>query len=66
MLGEVKESFPVNLVMQSLGSFDNEKIRPVYTKMMLLPGNEVAQIHRYLDPGARMEVCKGYCRDSAS
>jgi hypothetical protein len=24
---------------------------------MLLPGNEVAQIHRYLDLGANMEVC---------
>ncbi len=57
MLNEIKERFPENLVMQSLGSFDNESIRPVYKKMMLLPGNEVAQIHRYLDLGARMEVC---------
>ncbi len=57
MLGEVKERFPENLVMQSLGSFDDERIRPVYRKMMLLPGNQVAQVHRYLDPGAPMEVC---------
>jgi hypothetical protein len=57
MLGEIKNRFPENLVMQSLGSFDNENVRPVYRKMMLLPGNEVAQVHRYLDPGADMELC---------
>lgn len=58
MLEEVKNRFPENLVMQSLGSFDDERIRPVYRKMMLLPGNQVAQVHRYLDPGAPMEVCQ--------
>lgn len=57
MLKEVKERFPENLVMQSLGSFDNEDTRPVYKKMMLLSGNEVAQVHRYLDLGADMEIC---------
>lgn len=57
MLSEVKRRFPENLVMQSLGSFDDENIRPVYKKMMLLPGNKVAQVHRYLDPGAKMDVC---------
>jgi hypothetical protein len=58
MLGEVKARFPENLVMQSFGSFDNEEVRPAYRKLMLLPGNEVAQIHRYLDPGADLEVCQ--------
>src|SRR5436190_852108 len=58
MLTEVKNRFPENLVMQSLGSFDNDDVRPVYKKMMLLPGNEIAQVHRYLDPGAKMEVCQ--------
>ena len=58
MLGEVKHRFPANLVMQSLGSFDHDNVRPVYKKMMLLPGNEIAQVHRYLDPGAKMEVCQ--------
>ncbi len=57
MLNEVKKRFPENLVMQSLGSFDNESVRPVYKKMMLLPGNQVAQVHRYLDLGAKMELC---------
>jgi hypothetical protein len=58
MLGEVKQRFPENLVMQSLGSFDADAVRPVYKMMMLLKGNEVAQIHRYLDPGAEMDVCR--------
>jgi hypothetical protein len=58
MLKEVKQRFPENLVMQSLGSFDSEKVRSSYRKMMLLPGNEVAQVHRYLDLGAKMEVCQ--------
>ena len=57
MLNEVKKRFPENLVMQSLGSFDNENVRPAYKKMMLLPGNQVAQVHRYLDLGAEMEIC---------
>ena len=57
MLAEVKHRFPENLVMQSLGSFDGDYARPVYKKMMAIPGNEVAQVHRYLDPGAKMEVC---------
>jgi hypothetical protein len=57
MLEEVKKRFPENLVMQSLGSFDAERVRPVYKKMMLLPENQIAQVHRYLDLGAEMEIC---------
>jgi hypothetical protein len=57
MLKEVKKRFPENLVMQSFGSFDNESVRPYYKRLMLMPWNEVAQVHRYLDLGARMEVC---------
>lgn len=57
MLEEVKERFPNNLVMQSLGSFDTDNVRDTYRKMMLLEGNEVAQVHRYLDLGALLEIC---------
>ena len=58
MLKETKNRFPENLVMQSLGSFDADRVRPVYNMMMLLPGNEVAQVHRYLDPGAELSICQ--------
>ena len=57
MLAAVKQKFPQNLVMQSLGSFDGEYAIPVYKKIMGMPGNEVAQVHRYLDEGAKFEVC---------
>jgi len=59
MLREIKARFPENLVMQSFGSFDNDGERPSYKKMIRLPGNEVAQVHRYLDPGAPLELCHG-------
>jgi len=57
MLAETKKRFPDNLVMQSLGSFDREDVRDTYRRTMELPDNEVAQIHRYLDLGADMEIC---------
>jgi len=57
MLDAVKKRFPENLVMQSLGSFDGNYAVPLYKKMMAMPGNEIAQVHRYLDLGAEMEVC---------
>lgn len=57
MLDEVKQRFPENLVMQSLGSFDTDRVRSLYRKIMLLHGNQVAQVHRYLDLGAEMEIC---------
>ncbi|MBN8216156.1 MAG: hypothetical protein J0L75_05915 [Spirochaetes bacterium] len=57
-LGEVKKRFPKNLAMQSLGSLDLSKKIPMYESICSLAGNEVAQVHRYLDPGAEWEVCQ--------
>src|SRR5215218_6594065 len=57
MLAEVKRVFPQNLVMQSLGSFDGDYVKQTYQYMMGLHGNEVAQVHRYLDLGAAYQVC---------
>lgn len=59
MLKEVKVRFSENLAMQSFGSFDRESGRENYRKMMTMEENEVAQIHRYLDLGAQMEICHG-------
>jgi len=59
MLEELRRSFPRNLVMQSLGSFDTERVRDVYRKHSLMRGNDLAQVHRYLDLGASLEVCHG-------
>ena len=59
MLYELKKRFPHNLVMQSLGSFDHIRKRQMYRQINSIPINEVAQVHRYLDLGASMEVCHG-------
>lgn len=59
MLPELKQRFPNHLAMQSLGSFDREGAREYYRGISTAAGNEVAQIHRYLDLGAQLDVCKG-------
>jgi hypothetical protein len=59
MLPELHRLFPRNLAMQSLGSFDRDNVRPSYQRLATMPGNDVAQVHRYLDLGARLEVCHG-------
>lgn len=58
MLPKVHEMFPKNMVMQSLGSFDSEKARNDYRFINQMESNEVAQIHRYLDMGATLDICK--------
>jgi hypothetical protein len=59
MLAELHKAFPKNMAMQSLGSFDNARWRDLYRRHSLLPGNDIAQVHRYLDQGASLDVCKG-------
>ena len=59
MLLELKKLFPKNMVTQSLGSFDNESKRERYRRVCLMTNNDIANVHRYLDLGASLEVCKG-------
>ena len=59
MLDALHEKFPRNLATQSLGSFDNDRVRDLYRMLSVMPNNDVAQVHRYLDLGASLEVCKG-------
>src|ERR1044071_2524385 len=59
MLPELHRLFPRNLAMQSLGSYDGEYARGPYRRLATMPGNDVAQVHRYLDLGAKLEVCHG-------
>jgi hypothetical protein len=58
MLPEVARRVP-HLVMQSLGSLSDTKQAADYAACSPLPGNAVAQVHRYLDPGSGMEVVRG-------
>jgi hypothetical protein len=59
MLAELHKTFPRNLCLQSLGSFDTERVRDLYRRHSTMPGNDLAQVHRYLDLGASLEVCRG-------
>ena len=59
MLPELHRAFPRNLAVQSLGSFDSDKPRERYRMLSTMEGNDIAQVHRYLDLGARLEVCHG-------
>ena len=59
MLAELHKRFPKNLAMQSLGSYDNEIKKERYRKLCELPGNDVLQVHRYLDLGASWKICGG-------
>lgn len=58
MLPELHRLFPKNLAVQSLGSFDTARVRAPYRELCELQGNDVAQVHRYLDPGAGLKVCQ--------
>ncbi|HEY3836416.1 MAG TPA: hypothetical protein VGL72_07590 [Bryobacteraceae bacterium] len=59
MLPELHRAFPRNMAMQSLGSFDSDRVRERYRELSTMEGNDVAQVHRYLDLGAALEVCHG-------
>lgn len=59
MLDALHARFPKNLAVQSLGSFDSGSKTPTYRTFCLIRGNDIAQVHRYLDLGAKLEVCHG-------
>jgi len=59
MLDALHQRFPKNLAIQSLGSFDHERKTEQYRSLCSIKGNDVAQVHRYLDLGASLEVCHG-------
>jgi len=59
MLAELKKRFPKNMVTQSLGSFDHDSKRERYRRLCLMKDNDFANVHRYLDLGASLDICKG-------
>lgn len=59
MLPELHRAFPKNIAMQSLGSFDTARVVETYRRHSTMAGNDLAQVHRYLDLGASLDVCKG-------
>ncbi len=59
MLVALHQHFPGNLATQSQGSFDHERKVELYRSLCSIKGNDLAQVHRYLDLGARLDVCHG-------
>ncbi len=57
MLDELKARFPHRLVTQSLGSFDDPRVKLTYQAFCSISRNDIAQVHRYLDLGAQLPIC---------
>jgi len=56
-LPEIKRRSPRNLVVNSIGSFDDEAYQRWYDDFKM-EEMDFQQVHRYLDQGARMELCR--------
>lgn len=54
MLDSVKSLFPHQLVVQTLGSMFNQEGVNDYMKLLTLKNNDYITIHRYLDPGTKL------------
>jgi hypothetical protein len=59
MLEHLQRRFPKNLATQSQGSFDHERKTELHRSLCFIPGNDIAQVHRYLDLGASLAICHG-------
>lgn len=56
MLTVAKNLFPDHLVMNSIGSFDCDEVFELYDNFCW-DRSSVKQVHRYIDRGAKYEVC---------
>jgi hypothetical protein len=59
MLDSAHAYFPNHLVMQTLGSFECTEDNTLYQKYSTIEKNDLAQVHRYLNSGACLDICKG-------
>ncbi len=59
MLAKIRQMCPKQMVMNSYGSFDGDRAKSAYEFYMDGYSGDIAQIHRYLDEGAKYEICKG-------
>ena len=58
-LGELKKMFPNQLTVNNLGSFSDVGAYQMYDELAAEKDNDFMQIHRYLDAGAALDVCRG-------
>ena len=59
MIAALQEVFPRQLVVQNLGSYSDPIAYRQYGQLGEVKGNGFLQVHRYLDPGAQIDVCRG-------
>lgn len=59
MLPRLRRLFPRQMIVQNLGSFSGGNSSFWYDYLAEQPGNDYLQVHRYLDPGAALDVCRG-------
>ena len=59
MLDGIRALSPKNLVVNSLGSFDEESKQARQDCFRDMPQMDFQQVHRYLDQGAPMTICGG-------
>ena len=59
VLREFQEIFPKQMITQNLGSFSSPMSHVAYDVMGRSEPNAFMQVHRYLDPGAHIRVCRG-------
>jgi hypothetical protein len=58
MLARIKQQAPEQLVVNSLGSFDDEKKMGIQDDFAQMAEMDFQQVHRYLDQGAPWEICR--------
>ncbi len=59
MLQEIQAIFPRQMILQNLGSFSGPTAYALYDWLGGESGNRFMQAHRYLDPGAELDICRG-------
>ena len=59
MLPRLRRLFPRQMIVQNLGSFSGDISAFWYDYLAEQPGNDFLQVHRYLDPGAALDICRG-------
>jgi hypothetical protein len=68
MIAGLQKIFPRQMVVQNLGSFSGASGYKYYDYLGKMRNNAFMQVHRYLDPAAELDVCRGpidvLCADS--
>ena len=58
MIARLRTMFPRQMIVQNLGSFSGASAYDYYDYLGRIPVNDFMQIHRYLDPGAELDICR--------